>query len=78
MQADVLEKLKDLICGHKPQLLAFFERLDATRTGAVSVGEWAEALRTVCNEAMPWANYVTHLATVEDGDRVVYREFLSR
>ena len=37
MQADVLEKVKDLICAHKPQLLRYYEAEDASRSGRVPI-----------------------------------------
>jgi len=78
MQADVLEKCKDLIAGHKQLLLEDFKGVDVHSTGSVSTAAWAETLSRVIQGAVPWVDYLPHLATVEDDGSVIYKDFLSR
>ena len=65
MEADVIEKLKDLICGHTPELRAYYDRLDAERggDGRHSVAEWADGLKAVVQggQALHWEDYVQHV-----------------
>jgi len=79
MQADVLEKLKESICGHKPQLMRWYDTHDAGGTGTISVELAVQGLKEVVQGQMPWADYLPELATLEPGGAaVVYRSFLGR
>ena len=80
MQADVLDKLKDLICAHTSELRLHFEQLDHAGTGAVSIGQWADALRAIVRggAALPWEDYVGNLATKQADETISYRAFLCR
>ena len=81
MESDVLEKLKDLICAHTPELRHYYEEADVSVVGTVSVAVWADGLRKICRggAALPWEDYANHLATRSGGDDVInYRTFLAR
>jgi protein phosphatase len=80
MQADVLEKLKDMLCAHTPALRDYYEHADSGGNGAIDVTTWAQGLREVVKggAALPWEEYANHLATVDAGGRISYRAFLNR
>jgi len=80
MQADVLDKLKDLICAHTLELRRFYEDADVDKSGSISVATWAAALRDKVRggQALPWDDYATHLAVVDGDNRIDYRGFLHR
>jgi len=78
MQADVLEKLKEFICGYKPQLMRWYEQHDPNGTGVISLGVTVQGLRDVVQGVMPWEDYMSSLATIEPDETVLYRSFLGR
>ena len=80
MQSDVLEKLKDLICAHSSELRRHFDEVDVAKSGRVSVGDWAAGMRAVVRGgmALPWEDYVAHLATREADQTISYKAFLNR
>lgn len=82
MQADVLDKLKDLLCSHTPGLRTYYEEVDAATggSGKISISEWARGLREVVKggAALPWEEYVVHLASVYADGQISYRAFLNR
>ena len=64
LQADVLDKLKEMICEHKQKLIQAFEQADSGgASGAVAEAVWARVLRSVISPSMPWENYIADLAT---------------
>ncbi|KAL3901080.1 MAG: hypothetical protein SGPRY_012340, partial [Prymnesium sp.] len=47
MAADLIKKMKELICTHKSQLLAFFEAADEKGDGLISIDVWLQGVREV-------------------------------
>ncbi|KAL1527253.1 hypothetical protein AB1Y20_015929 [Prymnesium parvum] len=78
MSADLVTKMKDLICSHKPQLLSIFEEEDPQKQGVVSFDTWVECVRKVLSPLLPWDEYSTELVNLEGDSTVDYRAFLSR
>jgi len=74
----VLEKLKEFICGYKPQLMRWYEQHDPNGTGVISLGVTVQGLRDVVQGVMPWEDYMSSLATIEPDETVLYRSFLGR
>ena len=80
MQADVLDKLTDMLAAHAPQLRSFYEGLDTTGTGKVTLPQWTQGLRECVKggAALPWEDYAQHLAAVLPDGSISYRAFLAR
>jgi len=80
MQADVLEKLKELICSHSVELRRFYEQADVSKTGCVTLATWGAGLREVVHggQALPWEHYAAHLASPHTDNTISYRTFLHR
>jgi protein phosphatase len=78
MRADVLDKMKELICANKQALTRYYEQADGRGSGAVSKATWLAGLRDVLESALPWEEYVADIASVGSDGAVDYRSFLAR
>ena len=62
------------------ELRLYFEQRDHNGRGAVSTSEWGNGLRTIVRggSALPWEDYVAHLANPQPDGSISYRAFLNR
>lgn len=78
-RAQALEQLWLKIYCRKPELMAFFSNLDKADTGAVTLAQWASAMRgcLIPDESFPWEELAPHLASFTKG-KCQYMAFLMR
>jgi len=74
-----LEQLWLKIYCRRPELMAFLSNLDRADTGAVTLAQWASAMRgcLIPDESFPWEELAPHLATFYKG-KCQYMAFLMR
>lgn len=79
-RAQALEQLWLMIYCARPELLAYFNRVDAKETGTISFPEWIAAMRAcvVLDDDFPWERISRHLCTFDPDGRCHYGAFLAR
>mmetsp|Transcript_12090 Transcript_12090/g.38810 ORF Transcript_12090/g.38810 Transcript_12090/m.38810 type:complete len:952 (+) Transcript_12090:92-2947(+) len=82
MRADVLQKMKELVCEHKPALAQFYEQ-HAGGSDVITRETAIGGLREVVPTPLPWDDFLTELVgdaalLSDEDDAVRFRLFLGR
>jgi len=50
----VQDRMSELVCQHRVELVWYYDALDTTRTGKVTLQQWAQGMQFVLGLALPW------------------------
>ncbi|GMT19037.1 hypothetical protein PFISCL1PPCAC_10334 [Pristionchus fissidentatus] len=73
VEESALKDLREKLASHHSQLMEQFIEKDPTKSGEISIGDWADIVFCATKLQLPWRTLAPKLATMnEDGTRVKY------
>lgn len=73
VEESALKDLREKLASHHSQLIEIFTEKDPTKSGEVSIGDWADIVFSVTKLQLPWRTLAPKLALMNgDGTRVKY------
>lgn len=78
LRQEILDKLKEFIVCHKPDLYNHFLQFDKNNTGFISKFELSYCLYLVTGLDISFMTYISSLAKIEANNKINYHDFLDR
>merc|ERR1711916_318482 len=67
----VQDRMSELVCQHRVELVWYYDALDTTRTGKVTLQQWAQGMQFVLGLALPWRKNKIDVGSIDWGGDVI-------